>query len=31
MNNLFRDILDDYIIIYLDDILVYLKRILEDY
>ena len=31
INNIFKDILDKYIIIYLDDILVYFNKILEDY
>ena len=31
INNIFRDILDKYIIIYLDNILIYLNRILKDY
>ena len=31
INNIFKDILDKYIIIYLDNILVYSNRALEDY
>ena len=31
INNIFRDILNKYIIIYLDDILVYFGKILKDY
>ena len=31
INNIFRDILDDYIIFYLNDTLVYSNETLEDY
>ena len=31
MNNLFQDILNDYVIIYLNNILIYLKGILENH
>ena len=31
INNIFKDILDEYIIIYLDDTLVYFSKVLEDH
>ena len=31
INNIFRDILDEYIIAYLDNTLIYLSKIFEDY
>ena len=31
INNIFRDILDEYVIAYLDNILIYLSGTLEDY
>ena len=31
MNNIFKDILNEYMITYLDNILVYSSRVLEDY
>ena len=31
MNDIFKNILDEYMVIYLDDILVYSRKVLKDY